>query len=59
MPGTRSPPVVMLILLSPSERDRPMKPGHHLYPNDELTNELEALARKRGASKSTKREGAR
>lgn len=30
-----------------------MKPRHHLYLDDELTDELEALARKPGASKSS------
>lgn len=30
-----------------------MKPRHHLYLDDELTDELEALARKPGTSKSS------
>lgn len=53
MPGTLSPPVVHADPPEHQRTDRPMKPRHHLYLDDELTNELEALASKPGASKSS------
>lgn len=53
MPGTLSPPVVHADPPEHQRTDRPMKPRHHLYLDDELTIELEALASKPGASKSS------
>jgi hypothetical protein len=59
MPGTLSPHVVHADPPELQRTRKPMKSRHNVYLDDELTNELEALARKASASKSTKRDGAR
>lgn len=59
MPGSQNLPAVQANPPEHQQTRRPMKPRHHLYPDDELTIEMEALARNCSAPKAARRGGAR